>query len=41
MPRRRPDTTKLCRLIGYEPRVHLDEILDNVIEYFRSDKART
>jgi UDP-glucose 4-epimerase len=41
MPRRLPDTTKLCRLIGYEPRVHLDEILDNVIEYFRSDKART
>jgi UDP-glucose 4-epimerase len=41
MPRRLPDTTKLCRLIGYEPRVHLDEILDHVIEYFRSDKART
>jgi UDP-glucose 4-epimerase len=41
MPRRVPDTGKLRRLIGYEPRVHLDEILDNVIEYFRSDKART
>ncbi|HVR72612.1 MAG TPA: GDP-mannose 4,6-dehydratase [Vicinamibacteria bacterium] len=41
MPRRLPDTTKLRRLIGYEPQVHLDEILDHVIEYFRSDKART
>jgi UDP-glucose 4-epimerase len=41
MPRRLPDTGKLCRLIGYEPKVHLDEILDHVIEYFRSDKART
>jgi UDP-glucose 4-epimerase len=41
MPRRVPDTGKLNRLIGYEPRVHLDEILDNVIDYFRSDKARS
>jgi nucleoside-diphosphate-sugar epimerase len=41
MPRRLPDTGKLCRLIGYQPKVHLDEILDHVIEYFRSDKART
>jgi UDP-glucose 4-epimerase len=41
MPRRVPDTGKLHRLVGYEPRIHLDEILDNVIEYFRSDKART
>jgi UDP-glucose 4-epimerase len=41
MPRRLPDTGKLRALIGYEPKVHLDEILDRVIEYFRSDKART
>jgi UDP-glucose 4-epimerase len=41
MLRRLPDTSKLCRLIGYQPKVHLDEILDRVIEYFRSDKART
>ena len=40
MPRRLPDVGKLHALIGYEPRVHLDEILDRVIEYFRSDKAR-
>jgi nucleoside-diphosphate-sugar epimerase len=41
MPRRLPDTSKLRGLIGYEPRVHLDEILDRVIDYFRSDKARS
>jgi UDP-glucose 4-epimerase len=41
MPRRRPDTGKLRALIGYEPRVHLDEILDHVVEYFRSDRARS
>jgi nucleoside-diphosphate-sugar epimerase len=40
MPRRVPDLGKLRGLTGYEPRVHLDEILDRVIEYFTSDKAR-
>ncbi len=40
MPRRVPDTTKLKRLIGYEPKVHLDEILDRVSAYFTSDKGR-
>jgi UDP-glucose 4-epimerase len=40
MPRRLPDTAKLRGLIGYEPKVHLDEILDHVIEYFTSDRAR-
>jgi UDP-glucose 4-epimerase len=40
MPRRVPDLQKLRALTGYEPRVHLDEILDRVIEYFTSDKAR-
>ena len=40
MPRRVPDLAKIRALIGYEPRVHLDEILDNVAEYFRSDRAR-
>jgi nucleoside-diphosphate-sugar epimerase len=35
-----PDLTRLRRLTGYEPQVHLDEILDRVIEYFTSDKAR-
>jgi len=40
MPRRVPDLTKVRALIGYEPKVHLDEILDHVIAYFTSDKAR-
>jgi UDP-glucose 4-epimerase len=40
MPRRVPDISKARRLVGYEPRVHLDEILERVIEYFTSDKAR-
>jgi nucleoside-diphosphate-sugar epimerase len=40
MPRRIPDLSKLRELTGYEPRVHLDEILDRVIAYFTSDKGR-
>ncbi|HEY8548395.1 MAG TPA: GDP-mannose 4,6-dehydratase [Vicinamibacterales bacterium] len=36
MPRRVPDLTKIQSLIGYRPTVDLDEILDRVIEYFRS-----
>ena len=40
MPRRVPDLSRLRALTGYEPKVHLDEILDKVIEYFVSDKAR-
>jgi UDP-glucose 4-epimerase len=40
MPRRVPDLARLRALIGYEPKVHLDEILDRVIEYFTSDGAR-
>jgi len=40
MPRRVPDTSKLKALIGYEPRVQLDEILDRVSAYFTSDNGR-
>jgi UDP-glucose 4-epimerase len=40
MPRRVPDLSRLRALTGYEPQVHLDEILDHVIEYFTSDKGR-
>ena len=40
MPRRVPDLNKIRGLIAYEPQVHLDEILDRVIAYFTSDKAR-
>ena len=41
MRRRVPDLTKLRGLLGYEPRVDLDEILDRVTAYFSSDTART
>jgi len=40
MPRRVPDVSKVQQLIGYDPQVHLDEILDRVIAYFTSDQAR-
>jgi UDP-glucose 4-epimerase len=40
MPRRVPDLGKIRALTGYEPKVHLDEILDRVVEYFTSDKGR-
>jgi len=33
MPRRVPDTNKIAALIGYEPKVSLDEILERVIDY--------
>jgi UDP-glucose 4-epimerase len=35
MPRRVPDITKLRELIGYEPKVGLDEIIRSVIEHIR------
>ncbi|HET7292538.1 MAG TPA: GDP-mannose 4,6-dehydratase [Vicinamibacteria bacterium] len=41
MPRRVPDLGKVRQLIGYEPRVHLDETLDKVAAFFTSDKGRT
>jgi UDP-glucose 4-epimerase len=40
MPRRVPDLSRVRALIGYEPKVHLDEILERVTEYFTSDGAR-
>ncbi len=36
MPRRVPDITKIRTLVGYEPRVGLDQILTEVIEFMRS-----
>ncbi|MGH9313613.1 MAG: GDP-mannose 4,6-dehydratase [Vicinamibacterales bacterium] len=36
MPRRVPDLTKLTQLIGYQPRVQLDDILHSVIDYVRT-----
>ena len=40
MQRRVPDLGKIRALTGYEPKVHLDEILDQVIAYFTSDAGR-
>jgi UDP-glucose 4-epimerase len=40
MQRRVPDLSKLRALTGYEPQVHLDEILDRVVAYFTSDATR-
>ena len=36
MPRRVPDLTRIKGLIGYEPKHELDEILTQVIDYFRN-----
>ena len=35
MPRRVPDLTKVHGMIGYEPKHDLDDILVQVIDYFR------
>ena len=40
MRRRVPDLTKVRSLIGYEPQVHLDEILDKVAAYFSTAEGR-
>ena len=40
MPRRVPDLTKIRGLIGYEPKVGLDGLLDRVIQHFMTDERR-
>jgi UDP-glucose 4-epimerase len=35
MPRRVPDLSKAAKMIGYEPKLGLDDILSQVIDYFR------
>ncbi len=40
MQRRVPDLGRIRALVGYEPQVHLDEIIDKVAAYFTSDKGR-
>jgi UDP-glucose 4-epimerase len=37
MPRRVPDLTKVRQLVGYEPKVQLNEIIAKVINYFRAN----
>ena len=39
MPRRVPDITKLRRLVGYEPRVQLEGIIDSVIRYWNENEG--
>lgn len=39
MPRRVPDLTKVRQLVGYEPKVQLNEIITKVIEYFRAHES--
>ncbi|MBI3026175.1 MAG: GDP-mannose 4,6-dehydratase [Candidatus Tectomicrobia bacterium] len=39
MERRVPDLTKVRDMVGYEPEVHLDEILRRVIAYFRENRS--
>jgi hypothetical protein len=36
MPRRVPDLSKIRAMVGYEPRVALDEIIEHVIADFRA-----
>src|SRR5262249_23881937 len=37
MPRRVPDITKIRELVGYEPRVTLEEIIRSVVEHIRAN----
>jgi UDP-glucose 4-epimerase len=41
MPRRVPDISKLRRLVGYEPRIHLNAIIDSVITYWSVQQSGT
>jgi UDP-glucose 4-epimerase len=40
MPRRVPDLSKIARLLGYRPRVKLEQILERVIAYHREKLAQ-
>ena len=39
MPRRVPDLTKIQAMVGYEPRVGLDEIIEHVVADFRTPRT--
>ena len=39
MSRRVPDISKITQFVGYQPTVHLDEILERVIEYWDSPSS--
>jgi UDP-glucose 4-epimerase len=40
MPRRVPDISKIRRFIAYEPKVHLDAILQHVIDFWAPEVSR-
>jgi len=39
MPRRVPDISKIRRMVGYSPTVHLDEIIANVVAYWQVERS--
>jgi nucleoside-diphosphate-sugar epimerase len=41
MPRRVPDITKIRRYVGYRPKVHLHEIIERVVEFWRPEQQPT
>lgn len=41
MRRRVPDISKIAAFIGYRPTVHLDEIIDHVVDYWAGSDERT
>ena len=38
MPRRVPDLAKITSLVGYQPKVQLEEIITRVVDYFRTQQ---
>ena len=40
MPRRVPDISKIARVVGYKPTVHLDEIIERVIDWTVNEKQK-
>ena len=40
MARRKPDLSKIKKLIGYEPEVSLEESLMRIIDYHKKDNAK-
>jgi nucleoside-diphosphate-sugar epimerase len=37
MPRRVPDISKIRAIVGYEPKMQLDDIIRSVIEHMRAN----
>ena len=40
MPRRVPDISKIARVVGYKPTVHLDEIIERVTDYWTVEQNK-